>query len=48
VEEDSPAEEDAPAEEDTWAEEECHPEDHQEAVGDHHRYPCNKPNKENW
>ncbi len=46
-EEDSLEGEDSPEEEDTLAEEEYHPEDHQEAVRDHHRCPCNKPNKEN-
>src|SRR6266571_2595618 len=34
--------------EDTWEEEEHHPEDHQEAVGDHRHYPCHKRIKENW
>jgi len=45
-EEDFPEEEDSPEEEDTQEEEEYHLEDHQEAVGDHHRYQCHKPIKE--
>src|SRR6266702_4467759 len=40
--------EDSPEEEDTQEEEGYHREDHQEAVGDHHRYPCPKRIKENW
>ncbi len=47
-EEDSPGEEASLAEEDTREEEEYHLGDHQEAVGDHHRYLCHKPIKENW
>jgi len=46
-EEDSLEEEDSPEEEGTQVEEEYHPEDHQEVVGDHHRCPCHKPNREN-
>jgi len=46
--EDSLEGEDFPEEEDTQAEEEYHQEDHQEAVGDHHRYPYPRPIKENW
>ncbi len=34
--------------EDTQEEEEYRPEDHQEAVGDHHHYPCHKHTKGNW
>jgi len=40
--------EDSPEVEDTREEEEHHQEDHQEAVGDHHRYPCHRRIKENW
>jgi len=48
-EEDSPEEEeDSQEAEDTQEEEEYHLEGHQEADGDHHRYPCHKPIKENW
>jgi len=47
-EEDSPEEEDSLEEGDTWEEEEYHLGDHQEAVGDHHRYLCHRPIKENW
>ncbi len=39
-------EEVSPEEEDIQEEEEYHLEDHQEAVGDHHRYQCHKPIKE--
>jgi|SRR6266702_2213633 len=46
--EDSPEEEDFLEVEDTWEEEEYHQEDHQEAVGDHHRCPCPRRIKENW
>ncbi len=46
--EDSLEEEDSPEAEDTREEEECHPEDHQEAVGDHHHYLCHKPIKGSW
>ena len=46
--EDSLEEEDFPEEEDTQEEEEYRREDHQEAVGDHHRYPCLRHIKENW
>jgi len=41
-------EEDTQGVEDTQEEEEYHPEDHQEAVGDHRHYLCRKYNKENW
>jgi len=34
--------------EDTPEEEEYHPEDHQEAVGDHHHCLCHKHTKGNW
>jgi len=46
--EDSLEEEDSPEVEDTREEEEYHQGDHQEAVGDHHRYPCHRHIKENW
>jgi len=46
-EEDSPEEEDSLEEGDIQVEEECHPGDHQEVVGDHHRCPCHKPLKGN-
>ncbi len=46
--EDSPEEEDSLEEGDIQEEEEYHWEDHQEAVGDHHRYPCPRRIKENW
>jgi len=44
--EDFPEEEDSPEEGDTQAEEGYHREDHREADGDHHQYPCLKLNKE--
>jgi len=47
-EEDSTEEEDSPEEGDIREEEEYHPEDHQEAVGDHHRYLCHKFIKGSW
>jgi len=47
-EEDSLEEEDSPEEGDTREEGEYHPEDHQEAVGDHHHYLCHKPIKGSW
>jgi len=47
AEEDFLEEEDSPEEEDTREEEEYHLEDHQEVVGDHHRYLCHKFIKEN-
>jgi len=34
--------------EDTQEAEECHPEDHQEVVGDHRHYLCHRYIKENW
>ncbi len=47
-EEDSRAEEASQEVEDTQEAEGCHPEDHQEADGDHRHYPCHKHIKENW
>ena len=47
-EEDFQEEEDSPEEEDIQEEEEYRLEDHQEVVGDHHRYLCHRPIKENW
>ena len=47
-EEDSPGEGDTREEEDIREEEEYHPEGHQEAVGDHHRYLCHKLIKGSW
>jgi len=46
--EDSPEGEDTREAEDIQEEEEYHPEGHQEAVGDHHRYLCHRSIKENW
>jgi len=45
---DSPEVEDSLEEADTQVEAEYRLEDHQEAGGDHHRFLCHKPNKENW
>jgi len=47
-EEDSQEEEDSLEEVDTREVVEYHPEDHPEEAGDHHRFRCPKPNKENW
>jgi len=47
-EEASQAEGASQEEEDIQEVEECHPEDHQEAVGDHRHYLCHKYIKENW
>src|SRR6266702_577724 len=46
--EDSLKAEDSPEEEDTQEEEGYRQEDHREAAGDHHHYPCPKRIKENW
>jgi len=46
--EDSPEVEDSQEEADIQAEEEYHLEDHLEEAGDHHRFLCPKPTKENW
>jgi len=47
-EEDSLEVEDSPEEADTQVVVEYHLEDHLEESGDHHRFLCPKPNKENW
>jgi len=46
--EDSQEEEDSLEEADTLEVVEYHLEDHLEEAGDHHRFKCPKPNKENW